>query len=169
MEAVTGMKYLVYMDDKVIEEVIVEIKDKNISTVVTDFDALVVKDLENAADKIIEEKKVEEKVNTNSAAENDLDVIGEKNNLVVIEENIEVTENWKKDVNEIVKVIFVNDKVIEDVNVEEKVNTNSAAENDLDVIGEKNNLVVIEENIEVTENVGKDVNGIVKVILLLIK
>ena len=93
VEAVTGMKYLVYMDDKVIEEVIVEIKDKKISTVVTDFDALVVKDLENAADKIIEEKKVEEKVNTNSAAENDLDVIGEKNNLVVIEENIEVTEN----------------------------------------------------------------------------
>ena len=75
----------------------------------------------------------------------------------------------KKDVNEIVKVIFVNEKVIKDVNVEEKVNTNSAAENDLDVIGEKNNLVVIEENIEVTENVGKDVNGIVKVILLLIK
>ena len=93
VEAVIGMKDLVFMDDKVIEEVIVEIKDKDISTVVTDFDALVVKDLENAADKIIEEKKVEEKVNTNPAAVNDLDAIGENFNLVVIEENIEVTKN----------------------------------------------------------------------------
>ena len=41
--------------------------------------------------------------------------------------------------------------------------------NDLDVIGEKNKIVLIEEIIEVTENVKKDVNEIVKEIVLMIK
>ena len=51
---VAGMKDLEFMNDK----------DKNISTVVFDIDALVVK-----------EKKVEEKLNTISATVNDSDII----------------------------------------------------------------------------------------------
>ena len=76
------------------------------------------------------EKIVEEKLNTISAALNESVVIGEKNNFVADEKIIEVKENVEKNANDIVKQIIVRDKNIEEVIFEEKGN-------DSDVIGEK--------------------------------
>ena len=74
------------------------------------------------------EKIVEEKLNTISAAVNESVVIGEKNDFVADEKIIEVKENVEKDANDNVK------EIVEEVIFEEKGNESV-------VIGEKNYLV----------------------------
>ena len=69
---------------------------------------------------VMKDKKVEERLNSISAAVNDSDVIGEKNNFVADEKIIEVKENFEKDANDIVKEIVVRDKIIEEIIFEEK-------------------------------------------------
>ena len=68
-EAIAGMKELKFNNDN----------DKNSSTIVLDIDAPVVK-----------EKKVEEKLNTISAAVTDSDLIDEKNDFLVDDKIVEV-------------------------------------------------------------------------------
>ena len=108
--------------------------DKNSSTVVFDIDAPVVK-----------EKKLEEILNTISATVTDSDLIDEKNNFLADEKIIEVKENVEMDAND---AHVFNEKL-----VEEKLNTISAAVNDSDVIGDKNNFVADDKIIEVKETV----------------
>ena len=107
---------------------------------------------------VVNEKIVEEKLNTISVAVNDSDVIDDKNNFVADEKIIEVKENVKKDEK---NIPVVNDKI-----VEEKLNTISAAVNESVVIGEKNDFVADEKIIEVKENVEKDANDNVKEIVV---
>ena len=78
-EVVAGMKELEFNNDN----------DKNSSTIVLDIDAPVVK-----------EKKVEEKLNTISAAVTDSDLIDEKNNFLMDDKIFEVRENVEKFAND---------------------------------------------------------------------
>ena len=73
---------------------------------------IVKKDANNTP--VVNEKIVEEKFKTISAAVNESVVIGEKNDFVD-EKIVEVKENIEKDANHIVKEIVVRDKIVEEV------------------------------------------------------